>query len=333
VGKGVVEARLGDLVAVGARVRRRRVRLRVERLADTRPSSARTRSVSSRLVGSTTRAITRSRKTSSSTTSNPRLEYTSARTSYTGPEEVLSTRGRGTSCREDGVAVALANSPACVAGATIVAFGIGGVIPRSRTPCWSSASSRCASSIRSPSSASSRAEPTWRTIRRRPATDSAICTAVAPEAVRTLRTQATSRSYRPGLVPWRRTNDPHRRRSERSGPRNSVQVTQLRPEGAARGIDSEPSEPLPDTNPASPADAAGSWTVHGCWLARTRRARPTRSLRPVSTAASRSPSDSPWTHGSNGSSTRSRMRAGIRRSRPTTGMATTSATEPGWPRQ
>ena len=56
-------------------------------------------------------------------------------------------------------------------------------------------------SLDSPSSASSRADPTWRTIRRRPATDSAICTAVDPEAVRTRRTQATNRPYPPELVP------------------------------------------------------------------------------------------------------------------------------------
>jgi hypothetical protein len=49
-----------------------------------------------------------------------------------------------------------------------------------------------------------------------------------PEAVRTLRTQATGRSYRRELVPWRRTNETHRRRSERSSPRKSVHVTQLR---------------------------------------------------------------------------------------------------------
>jgi hypothetical protein len=44
----------------------------------------------------------------------------------------------------------------------------------------------------SPNSASSRADPTCRTIRRRPPTDSAICTAAAPEAVRTRRTLATA---------------------------------------------------------------------------------------------------------------------------------------------
>ena len=42
------------------------------------PSSARTRSPSSRLVGSTTRAITRSWNTSSPTASKPRLQYTVA---------------------------------------------------------------------------------------------------------------------------------------------------------------------------------------------------------------------------------------------------------------
>lgn len=117
-----------------------------------------------------------------------------------GVGPVFSTRGRDTTWREEdrGVAVS-ANNPAGADGVTMTAFATTGVIPRSRIPCWSSASSRFASSISNPSSASSRAEPTWRTIRRRPATDSAICTAVAPEAVRTLRTQATSRSYRPRI--------------------------------------------------------------------------------------------------------------------------------------
>jgi hypothetical protein len=40
-------------------------------------------------------------------------------------------------------------------------------------------------------------EPTCRTILRWPATDSAICTVVDPDAVRTRRTQATSRVYEP----------------------------------------------------------------------------------------------------------------------------------------
>jgi hypothetical protein len=78
--------------------------------------------------------------------SNPRPEYTSASASLSSWEEVLSTRGRPTNCGAGGAAGVLANRPACVEGPTIVAFGAAGVIPRSRTPCWSSASRRCASS-------------------------------------------------------------------------------------------------------------------------------------------------------------------------------------------
>lgn len=81
----------------------------------------------------------------------------------------------------------------------------------------------------SPSSAASRAEPTWRTMRRRPSTDSAIWTAVAPEAVRTRRIQTICRAYRPELVPSRCTKPDYHPRSKRwDHPREMSKVTQLR---------------------------------------------------------------------------------------------------------
>ena len=90
--------------------------------------------MSSRLVGSTTRAITRSRKTSSPTTSKPRLEYTPARTSYNSPEHVLSTRGRDTIRRDADGSTVSAKSAACAGGGTITAFENVGLMPRSKTP-------------------------------------------------------------------------------------------------------------------------------------------------------------------------------------------------------
>ncbi len=81
VGDGVVEARSHDGAAAAASCVLRRVRFRVECDAETLPSSAKTRSMSNRLVGSITRAMTKSRKTSSPTTSNPRLPYTPAKVS------------------------------------------------------------------------------------------------------------------------------------------------------------------------------------------------------------------------------------------------------------
>ena len=75
------------------------MRLRVDRLAETRPISASTRSTSSKLVGSTTLAITRSRNTSSPSASNPRSAYTPASTSYSRPDAVFSVRARGTTGR------------------------------------------------------------------------------------------------------------------------------------------------------------------------------------------------------------------------------------------
>ena len=116
--------------------------------------------MSSRLVGSTIRAITRSRKLWSPTTSNPKPAYTPAKASYSTPEDVLSTRDRGTITRAGEGAPGSANNPGIAGGATITAFAAIGVSPRSSTPCRSSASRRRACSISSPSSASSRAEPT-----------------------------------------------------------------------------------------------------------------------------------------------------------------------------
>lgn len=156
---------------------RRRVRLRVDSDAEVRPSSARTRSTSSRLAGSTTRAIARSRKTSSPTaSSNPKLAYTPASAPYSRPLLLLSTCGRTTNCR----GIGWSGNNVWPGGATIWARTVFGVMPRSNSPWLSSANSRRASSLSRPSSASSRAEPKWRTIRRRPSTDSAIWTAVAP---------------------------------------------------------------------------------------------------------------------------------------------------------
>jgi hypothetical protein len=172
------------------------VRLRVDRLAETRPISASTRSASSKLVGSTTLAITRSRNTSSPSASDPRSAYTPASTSYSRPDAVFSVRARGTTGRGPGAAPP-PNNAGCPGAGTIAARLACGAIPRSSTPCRSSWSRHRASSMSSPSSASQRAEPTCRTILRRPATDSAICTAVDPDAVRTRRTQATSRVYEP----------------------------------------------------------------------------------------------------------------------------------------
>lgn len=131
--QGVVEASGRDLVAVGTRAAAPQGPFAGRQLTDTRPISARTRSMSSRLVGSTIRAITRSRNTSSATMSKPRLAYTPARASYNSPQEVLSTRERGTTCRDAGPLAALANSPAADGG-TITAFKRAGAIPRSSIP-------------------------------------------------------------------------------------------------------------------------------------------------------------------------------------------------------
>ena len=81
---------------------------------------------------------------------------------------------------------------ACCAGVPINrAFGDADSIPSPSSPWSGLSSSWRARSTSSPSSASLCAEPTCTTIRRRPPTDSAICTAVAPEAVRTRRIHAT----------------------------------------------------------------------------------------------------------------------------------------------
>jgi hypothetical protein len=92
--------------------------------------------------------------------SNPKLVYTPANASYSTPEDVLSTRDRGTITRAGDGDAGSANNPGDPGGATITAFAAIGVSPRSRTPCRSSASRRRACSISRPSSTSSRAEPT-----------------------------------------------------------------------------------------------------------------------------------------------------------------------------
>ena len=80
-----------------------------------------------------------------------------------------------------------------------------------------------------------RFNPICATIRRRPLTDSAICTAVAPEAVRTRRIHATHPTVEHQLVPQNshpRTHHP--RSASRTLPERDA-VTKLRP-GASAGI-------------------------------------------------------------------------------------------------
>jgi hypothetical protein len=86
------------------------------------------------------------------------------------------------------------NSAGLASGVTSRAFGAAGSMPRSNEPWAGSASISRARSIKIPSSASVRADPTCATIFRRPPWYSAICTAVAPDAVRTRRIHATARA-------------------------------------------------------------------------------------------------------------------------------------------
>lgn len=80
------------------------------------------------------------------------------------------------------------------------------------------------------------------------------------------------------------------------------------------------------------ARSPDSGNGRGCWPGRTRPAPPTPSPRPVSSVGSGSPTDSPGTHGSSGSSTRPPSSVGTPRYRPTVATATTCVRAPGWPR-
>ena len=105
-------------------------------------------------------------------------------------------------------------APALASGVTSRACGAAGSMPRSNEPWEGSASISRARSSRIPSSASVCADPTCATIFRRPPSYSAICTAVAPDAVRTRRIHATAPSLGHQLVPETRPRRRHRSRSE-----------------------------------------------------------------------------------------------------------------------
>jgi hypothetical protein len=74
-----------------------------------------------------------------------------------------------------------------------VTSGVGSM-PRSSASCPDGSSRARALAVSTPSSASVCADPTCFTIRCRPPTHSAICTAVAPDAVRTRRMNTTPAS-------------------------------------------------------------------------------------------------------------------------------------------
>src|SRR5690606_20166527 len=106
--------------------------------------------------------------------------------------------------------------------------GAEGSKPRSNSPCPGSSNSSRARATSSPSSASVCADPTWATIRRRPSTYSAICTAVAPEAVRTRRIHATDPTVEHQLVPQNDGPPTYRRRSASHTVKDRDAVTKLR---------------------------------------------------------------------------------------------------------
>jgi hypothetical protein len=183
---------------------------------------------------------------------SPNRRTPRASASNSNPEDVLSTRAAGTVGGRIGSVDGPGNRVDAVGAGTIASSRVAGVMPRSNAPWPSSTSSRRARSISSPSSASSRAEPTCRTIRRRSCTDSAICTAVAPEAVRTRRIQATIRPTHGQSMPHQHTQHSHHRRSARSGPRTTAFVTQLRPDtGCATGHQPVPCERAASTRSRS----------------------------------------------------------------------------------
>lgn len=126
------------------------------------------------------------------------------------------TRARSRRCSPRPPWAGSANNPAsCRAGGTSGTFLGAGSISRSSSPCPGSASIPRACSSRRPSSASVCAEPPCVTIRRRPSTYSAICTAVAPEAVHTRRTHATTPIAGHRLVPQISRTTKHHHRSTR----------------------------------------------------------------------------------------------------------------------
>src|SRR5690606_13988853 len=106
-----------------------------------------------------------------------------------------------------------------------------GSIPKSSTPWAGSSSNSRARASSTPSSASVWAEPTCLTIRCRPSAYSAICTAVAPEAVRTRRMNATPPSLGHRLVRENALTPAHHRRSATCRPRKACPVSQLRSSG------------------------------------------------------------------------------------------------------
>src|SRR5690606_21856242 len=103
-----------------------------------------------------------------------------------------------------------------------------GSIPKSSTPWAGSSSNSRARASSTPSSASVWAEPTCLTIRCRPPAYSAICTAVAPEAVRTRRMNATPPSLGHRLVRENALTPAHHRGSATCRPRKACPVSQLR---------------------------------------------------------------------------------------------------------
>ena len=169
-------------------------------LAALRPRSARTRPVSRIEVGSTTRARTRSRNTSSPRAPNPRSPKTPS-SAWNSTRESVDTTRAGPAAAGTSPGGSASNSAGAAAGVTSRACGAAGSMPRSNDPWAGSASISRARSSRIPSSASVCADPTCATIFRRPPSYSAICTAVAPDAVRTRRIHATAPSLGHQLVP------------------------------------------------------------------------------------------------------------------------------------
>jgi hypothetical protein len=127
------------------------------------PSSPSTRTVSSLLVGSTIRPRTNARNASSRTAANPSASYRSLSAPHRIRELVASTTADPGSVRP------------CPGTS------------RSST-CWPAYSRRRAVSSSKASSSASCAEPTWSTSSATRPRLCTICTAVAPDAVGTLRT-------------------------------------------------------------------------------------------------------------------------------------------------
>ena len=96
---------------------------------------------------------------------------------------------------DDEDATTMGNSSGCVGGAANsgVTSGVGST-SRSRASCPAGSNNSLARAISTPNSAGECADPTCLTIRWRPSTYSAICTAIAPDAVRTRRMNTTPSS-------------------------------------------------------------------------------------------------------------------------------------------